>query len=109
MSPAKKVPIIISVVCNEYRIAVKDLIKPNPTKQANPFFEPKFLAMYLVRTHTTYTMLQIGQMFGYTKAGSTNHALAWVDDKADTDDIFKNRLSKIEAILPQAYKQSTIV
>jgi chromosomal replication initiation ATPase DnaA len=109
MSPTKKVPIIISVVCNEYKIAVKDLVDPNLTKQKSVFSEPKYVAIYLVRNNTNYTMLRIGQMFGFSQAGSFTHVFRWIAEQCFTDPVFKKRLEKLEAILPTVYKQTKIV
>jgi hypothetical protein len=105
MSPVKKEYIIVSVVCNEYKISVDDLTKPNPAGQGhiNPFSEPKMVAMYLIRINTFFTVARIASMLGYSKTFSTSVADNW-EAKAFNDELFKRRLAKIEAILPEIFK-----
>lgn len=105
MSPAKKEYIIVSVVCNEYKISVDDLTKPNPhPKQPNPFNEPKMVAMHMIRKNTFSTMARIGPLFGYSTAFATAFVENWIEAKMYNDETFKRRLAKLEAILPEIFK-----
>jgi chromosomal replication initiation ATPase DnaA len=105
MSPVKKEFIIVSVVCNEYKISVDDLTKPNPMpKQTNQFSEPKMVAMHLIRKHTFFTVARIAPALGYSKTFSVSVAASWAEAKAFNDETFKRRMAKIEAILPEIFK-----
>jgi chromosomal replication initiation ATPase DnaA len=106
MSPVKKEYIIVSVVCNEYKISVDDLTKPNPGGHGHPnkFSEPKMVAMHLIRLHTFFTVAKIAPSLGYSKTFSVSVAANWVEAKAFNDETFKRRMAKIEAILPEIFK-----
>jgi chromosomal replication initiation ATPase DnaA len=105
MSPAKKEFIIISVICNEYKISVSDLISPtqNGRGHPNPFGEPKMVAMHFIRKNTYYTVAHIGPLLGYVKTFSTSLADNWVEAKSFSDETFKRRVAKIAAILPEIF------
>jgi chromosomal replication initiation ATPase DnaA len=105
MSPVKKEYIIVSVVCNEYKISVADLTRPNPLPgRPNPFIEPKMVAMRLIRKNTFFAMTRIGPALGYSKTFSIYFADNWVDSKAINNETFKTRVAKIEAILHELFK-----
>jgi chromosomal replication initiation ATPase DnaA len=104
MSPAKKEYIIVSVVCNEYKISVDDLTKPNPYPgKPNPHLEAKMVAMYLVRKNTFFGMTRIGPTFGYSGTVTMGHVENYVDAKAYNDKDFRKRMDKLRAILPQIF------
>ena len=104
MSPAKKEYIIVSVVCNEYKISVDDLTKPNPSPgKPNPHLEAKMVAMYLVRKNTFFGMTRIGPAFGYSGTTTMGHVENYVEAKAFNDKDFRNRMDKLRAILPKIF------
>lgn len=103
MSPAKKEFIIVSVVCNEYHISVDDLSKPSPPSRQNDHQEPKLVAIYLLKKHTFYTMSRMAPIVGYAPTFNRQYAQDWVDSRMVTNDEFKRRVNKLEAILPQIF------
>jgi chromosomal replication initiation ATPase DnaA len=104
MSPAKKEYIIVSVVCNEYRISVDDLTKPNPSPgKPNPNTEAKMVVMYLVRKETFFTMSRIGPTFGYSGTTTMGHVENYIEAKTYNDRDFRIRMDKIKAILPKIF------
>lgn len=104
MSPVKKEFIIVSVVCNEYKISVDDLTKPNQRPgKPSPHFEAKMVAMYLVRKNTFFTMTRIGPAFGYTDTVSMGYVENFIEAKLYNDRDFNKRMDKLRAILPQIF------
>jgi chromosomal replication initiation ATPase DnaA len=104
MSPSKKVPIILSVISNEYDVTVCGLTCAGLKHRRSPITEPKYIAMYIMRAQTTYSMRFIGSIMGYSKTISTSEVSDWVERRIAQDEVFKRRLDKILAILPEIYK-----
>lgn len=104
MSPSKKIPIILSVVSNEYGIDVCKLTFGGLKRRRNYLTEPKYVVMHILKTHTSYSMRFIGSIMGYSKTVSALEIGGWVNQRIEQDEVFKRRLDKILAILPQLYK-----
>lgn len=102
MSPSKKVPIILSVVSNEYQVLITDLVAKVPQGRPVHHLEAKYVGIYLMRKATYFSMSHIGEIFGYSRT-SGQKGPEWVEAKMFTDDDFKRRVSKLEAILPQIF------
>lgn len=64
MSPAKKVPIIVQTVSDYFNVT-PDIVRSKNPVDANAL-EAQFVAMYLIRYHTTYTHRHIYELFGYS-------------------------------------------
>lgn len=101
MSPSKKVPIIIRVVCDFYGTAPEVVCSKKPTDKNNT--EARHVAMLIIRRHTTYTIGRIAEFFGY--APNYNSAIInSISHRESRDITLKRTIAEIEHILFTKYK-----
>jgi chromosomal replication initiation ATPase DnaA len=103
MSPVKKEYIILSVVSNEYKITIEELTKPCAKGVPSSLQEPKLVAMRLLRKNTFFAIPRIAPVLGYSSAFSMSYADNILDAKLFNDEVFRRRMAKLEAILPQIF------
>lgn len=108
MSPSKKVPIIVSVICDHYGVQSDKVLRPL-TGAIDPLIEPKFVIMAAIRSETSYTMIWIAELFGFKSICTIDRGIKWVQKQNNQDLIFRRRYYKLLAILPIKYKQQTII
>jgi chromosomal replication initiation ATPase DnaA len=104
MSPVKKAEVITSLICSEYGITNEQITRPNLSKHPNEFTEAKYVAMYLVRSETGYTMKWVGDKFGYSNGGNLSYSDNWVVSKMQSSPDFSKKILSIKALLPELYK-----
>jgi hypothetical protein len=108
MSPSKKVPIIVSVICAHYDVPVNKTLRPL-TGGIDPLIEPKFVIMAAIRNETSYTMIWIAELFGFKSICTIDRGIKWVQKKNNQDLVFRRKYYNLLAILPLKYKQQTLI
>ncbi len=89
LSPEK----IVAAVAAVRDISVEALVGPNRSQKNS---EPRQVAMYLLRKHTTASLPQIGEVLGGRDHTTVMYAIDKIEKKIDTDEILRGQVKKIE-------------
>lgn len=105
MSPAKKVPIIVSTVIDFYELD-NDLLIFRKKPFNKLAFEARYVAMLFMRRHTTYSIRWISEYFKHTNCSECINGVIF---RERYEPAFKRKIAQIEEILNCKYEhlQST--
>lgn len=84
---------IQEIVCAHYRVPVSAMASPVRT---DVFTRARHVAMYLARTHTRYSFIEVARCFARTH-GAVMCAVRSINNAVSTDQAFAAELAQIEA------------
>ena len=84
---------IIGIVSNEFGVTEKEMKSVHRYRR---FVEARMTAMFLIRKHTSYSLFEIGKIFGGRDHTTVLYSMRTVYDLIDSETNFKNRLLLIE-------------
>lgn len=100
-----KITLIQNCVANFYDVSVQIMtIKARPAK----WVLPRQVAMYLCRTHTPYSLEEIGHCFGDRDHGTVAFAVQQVQNRHSTDQKFAERLNAVSDIVGEQLKKEAM-
>lgn len=91
MSPTQKVPLIVKLISDDYEVG--DLVHVPKSRKTNPINEPRYIAMLLIRRHTSYTFDWIGR---HMKEYNAQQRVAYIENRIAMDPELKRRVDQIE-------------
>ena len=94
---------IMDKVCNEYEVT-HNLVKGRSRKKE--VVVPRQIVMYLAEKYTKIPVSRIGSMIGSRDHSTVLHSIAKVKEQIQTDELFRQRVERIEKQLQVKDKKS---
>ena len=84
---------IIKIVASYFGVKISEMESP---KRARNIAYPRQIAIYLIRTHTNYSLPQIGELFGGRDHTTILHSIEKIKSEIQTSEELRNTIGNLE-------------